>query len=183
MADTHVCADPKVDYRNWVPARRLKRVVRDIVASRPNGMVINGDLAWSDGRIADYRRFMTLLQPLAGAFPLVLGMGNHDRRDNLLAICEQSTEPVPEWIAAVVEQPPFRFVQLDSQIAPGQVGGEVGDEQLAWLERLLQSALTLRTILFVHHPGESSSEGCRDFKTLLDIAERHNCVQDDRHRP
>ena len=95
--------------------------------------------------------------------------------------CSRSANRVrsrcPEWIAAVVEQPPFRFVQLDSQIAPGQVGGEVGDEQLAWLERLLQSALTLRTILFVHHPGESSSEGCRDFKTLLDIAERHNCVQ------
>ena len=70
----------------------------------------------------------------------------------------------------MIDQPPFRFVALDSQLDPGEVGGAIGSEQLQWLESVLRYREPARTILFVHHPGESASEGCRDFGSLFDLA-------------
>ena len=169
VADTHIGENAAVARQGWPPAQRLERVVEEIKAVRPDGVVVNGDLAWSEGTCGDYGRFRQIVGPLIECAPLVLGVGNHDNRRNLLAVLSGLRDTKAEWLAAVVEQPPFRFVQLDSQGAPGEVGGEIGSEQLHWLERVLESEERLRTILFVHHPGESSSEGCRDFDALLDL--------------
>ena len=177
VADTHINADAGADYRGWRPAARLERIVREIAAAEPNGVLINGDISWSVGSTADYLRFQSIVRPVLESVPFVIGVGNHDRRDNMLAVLGNRKGPGPDWMAAVVHQPPFRFVQLDSQIDPQHVGGEIGDQQLEWLDQVLQAESTPRTILFVHHPGESTSAGCRDFDLLAGIAERHRCIE------
>ncbi len=144
---------------------------------RPCGVLVNGDLAWSSGRREDYERFLGIMHPLAEQAALVLAMGNHDERATLLDCLASRNGPTPQWLAAVVEQPPFRLVTLDSSIGTHAVGGEIGREQLAWLEELLVSEPCAQTVIFVHHPGESSSLGCRDFDDLIQLAQRQRCIQ------
>lgn len=175
VADTHVGADRSPASDRPDPAGRLRRVVAEILADRRCGAMVNGDLALSVGSEADYRRFREIVAPLAAAMPVVLGVGNHDDRGNLLAALSRSRDA--EWLASVVDQGPYRMVQLDSHLAPGHVGGEVGDEQLGWLEGLLRTGGQRRTIVSLHHPGESTSEGCRDFGKVAELASEHPSVE------
>ena len=144
---------------------------------RPCGVLVNGDLAWSSGRSEDYERFLDILHPLTDQAALVLALGNHDERSTLLDCLASRNRLTPRWLAAVVEQPPFRLVALDSSIGTHTVGGKIGCEQLAWLEELLVSEPCAQTVIFVHHPGESSSEGCSDFDDLIRLAQRQRCIQ------
>ena len=144
---------------------------------RPSGVLVNGDLAWSRGHSDDYERFLGTMEPLAEQSAVVLAMGNHDDRGNLLACLARRDGPAPLWLAAVVEQPPFRLIALDSSIDTESVGGEIGGEQLAWLDDELAAAPRASTIIFLHHPGESSSEGCRDFSDLARLVSSRQCVQ------
>ena len=144
---------------------------------RPCGVLVNGDLAWSFGHREDYERFLGIMHPLTEQAAVVLAVGNHDERGTLLDCLASRSGPTPRWLAAVVEQPPFRLVALDSSIDAHTVGGEIGCEQLAWLEELLVSEPRAQTVIFVHHPGASSSEGCSDFDDLLRLAQRQRCIQ------
>lgn len=170
LADTHLAADPKAEKFGLRPAEQLDRTVARILAARPCAAVVNGDLAWSSGQAGDYQRLADALRPMAARMPIVLGVGNHDRREGLLAVMAGRSRPAPDRLLAVVDQPPYRFVMLDSQGHPGQVGGKLGAIQLTWLKRVLQTQPNLKTLLFAHHPGESASEGCSDFDNLLLIA-------------
>ncbi len=177
LADTHICADVAACRNGFQPSVELERTVAQIQAVQPCGVLVNGDLAWSVGRVEDYQRFRAILQPLARQVPLVVSVGNHDHRGNMLACLAGRRGPPPRRMTAMVDQPPFRFVLLDSQIDSSTVAGEIGADQLAWLDRVLESGPSLRTIVFLHHPGESASEGCLDFGDLERLADRHQCVQ------
>lgn len=177
LADTHIAADEAIEHGGCRPAEQLTRIVGEILAARPGAALINGDLAWSQGHAADYRRFDALVRPLRTAMPLLLGIGNHDRRDALLSILDRGRQSAPPRLVSITDQPPFRLVVLDSQSSPKEVGGELGTVQLDWLDRVLRAGPSLRTVLFVHHPGESSSEGCRDFDSLTALARSHRNVQ------
>lgn len=144
---------------------------------QPSGVLVNGDLAWSLGHSDDYERFLDIMRPLAKRSAVVLAVGNHDDRGNLLACLANRGDPVPQWLGAVLEQPPFRLIALDSSIDAETVGGEIGSAQLAWLEDELEAKPCAPTIVFLHHPGESSSEGCSDFSDLIPLVERRHCVQ------
>ena len=176
LADTHVSGDAGAERNGWRPAQQVAQVVEEVAATRPDGVLVNGDLAWLEGAPDDYALFRTLLRPVS-KLPLVLGVGNHDCRENLLAQFGYRSDSPAEWLASVIDQPPNRFVMLDSQIAPGVVRGEIGCDQLGWLGSLLANAPRRRTIVFVHHPGESSSEGCRDFDALARLAQSCPGVQ------
>lgn len=177
LSDTHICGDTGAERHGYRPARQLEQTVAEIEEFRPCGVLVNGDLAWSLGQPQDYERFLGIVQPLTEQAALVLAMGNHDERSNLIACLGGRDGPVPHWLAAVVDQPPFRFVALDSSIGPRTVGGQIGSAQLNWLDEVLASEPEALTIIFVHHPGESTSQGCSDFFELVRLAQRQRCVQ------
>ncbi len=170
LADTHISGGPVAERAGRQPDTELQRVSREVSAVRPDGLVVNGDIAWKDGAAEDYRRFRDILSPALRGAPLVLGVGNHDRRANMLDAFDPELIAEPEWIAACVDLPPYCLIAVDSQLDPSVVGGEVGDSQMAWLEGALASSGARRAILFVHHPGDSLSEGCRDFERLAALA-------------
>ncbi|MDE0620379.1 MAG: metallophosphoesterase [Bryobacterales bacterium] len=176
-SDTHICGDAAASQRGFQPARQLERAVGEMRQFQPSGVLVNGDLAWSLGHSDDYERFFHIMHPLAKRAAVVLAVGNHDDRGNLLARLANRSDRAPQWLAAVVEQPPFRLVALDSSIDSQTVGGEIGRAQLAWLEGELEAEPRSLTIVFLHHPGESSSEGCSDFSDLVGLARRRKCVQ------
>lgn len=177
MADTHISGDRAAERAGRWPDVALRRVVGEIVAARASGTVVNGDLAWSAGEEADYDRFLSIMGPLLSRGPVVLGLGNHDHRGNLLQALSARQGPDPHRIAAVVDQPPFRLVMLDSLVDSSEIGGELGPGQLEWLDELLAGGPGLRTFVFVHHPGESASVGARDFPALERLVRRRACVQ------
>ncbi len=170
LSDTHIAADASAGRNGYRPARQLERIVSEVGAWAPSGVLVNGDLAWAEGAAGDYARLASLLQPLAKRAPLVLVPGNHDRRTTMLSLLGAVRWPGPARVTAVVEQPPLRLIALDSLAGRGQVGGRIGRAQLGWLESELSAAPHATAVLFVHHPGESSSEGCQDFGELEDVA-------------
>ncbi len=176
LSDTHIRTDNTAELNGFRPAQQLSQVVQEVLACRPDAVLINGDLAWSDGEPGDYQHLRDLLQPVSTLTPLVFSVGNHDRRDNLQATFT-GHHSTPVRLNAVVDQPPYRFIVLDSQISPLDVSGLLGTSQLHWLDRELDSEPSLLTLLFVHHPGESSSKGCKDFDSLLQLTEKHKQVQ------
>lgn len=176
-ADTHICGDADASQSGFQPARQLERAVSEMRQFGPSGVLVNGDLAWSLGQCVDYERLLGIMHPLAMQTALVLAVGNHDDRGNLLACLANRSDPAPQWLAAVVEQPPFRLIALDSSIDAQTVGGEIGGAQLAWLEDELEAEPRAPTIIFLHHPGESSSEGCSDFSDLVRLVQPRRCVQ------
>lgn len=177
LADTHVAGSEPAAGRGGSAAARLRRVVAEVLDSGPYPAVVNGDLACSRGEAEDYSRFLEIVEPLAAGPGLVLSVGNHDHRNNLLKALGEPAVPVSARLAATVSQGPYRFILLDSLVGTGEVGGEIGNGQLEWLEGSLSGSPSQQTFLFVHHPGRSASKGCADFDALADIAERHGCVQ------
>src|SRR5262245_19808397 len=80
LSDTHIPADPANGHRGFKPIDNLQRVLRDVVAARPSGVIINGDAARLEGKPEDYAMLKTLLEPAAAVAPVFIGLGNHDNR-------------------------------------------------------------------------------------------------------
>src|SRR5438445_8066472 len=88
LSDTHVPADPKNEYRKFLPWENLQAVVPQVIESRPEGVILNGDVARLTGELADYEAGKQLLAPLAERAPGYIGLGNHDDRDNFFKLVD-----------------------------------------------------------------------------------------------
>ncbi len=176
LADPHISVDPSAKVRDQHPRVELARIVAEVCSSNPDATLVNGDIAWYDGDRGDYEQFAISIAPIRNAMPLLLGVGNHDARDRFLEMADIRLGSAPARINAVFDQAPFRFVVVDSQKHPKEVGGEIGREQLDWLGAVLSERDAI-TLVFVHHPGQSSSEGCVDFDDLLELAATHKSVK------
>src|SRR5688572_26918978 len=83
LSDTHVAGDRErgKDPRGFDPWENLKRVVPEIIAGSPRGVIVNGDAASREGLAEDYQELQGLLEPLSRAAPIYIGLGNHDHRE------------------------------------------------------------------------------------------------------
>jgi len=115
----------------------------------PDLVVITGDLV-DHGEAEEYDHFRVLLAPLH--MPVLVIPGNHDAREPLrAAFAGNGHLPADGFLQFVVEDSPLRIVALDT-LVPGEVGGELCEERLAWLARALASAPERPTVLLMHHP-------------------------------
>src|SRR5258708_10695138 len=55
------------------------------------------------------------------------------------------------FLLYTVEEWPVRLIGLDTQV-PGQPGGRLCAERLAWLDARLREAAARLTLVFMHHP-------------------------------
>src|SRR5690606_25576581 len=94
-------------------------------------------------------------QPLSEAgLPLHLTMGNHDDRAPLyqaLAAQRPSDPPVDSKHVSVIESPHANWFLLDSLYQVNVVTGELGAEQLAWIEKELDARQDKPAIVMAHH--------------------------------
>lgn len=142
----------------------LARCVRDILAldPLPAQAVCLGDISNFWGYAADYAAAAALLRPLADAgIGLVLGLGNHDHRENFLRqwpACA-ARSPVAGRIVSKVAFPHADLLLLDSLNAEPLVPGgemrlgEIGKEQMDWLMATLDRA-TRPVFVAMHHKPE-----------------------------
>lgn len=122
---------------------------------RPAAVVINGDLALNSGLPDDYTHFAKLIAPLHEAgIPVHLSMGNHDDRDvfyQVLTAEKPATAAVASKHVGVVQTARANLFLLDSLKARMVAQGLLGDEQLAWLAKALDTHANKPALVFAHH--------------------------------
>src|SRR5204863_8941515 len=117
LSDTNIPADAENQYRGFFPSQNLKKIVPEVAASRPEGVIIDGDAARLTGEVADYEAFKHLLAPLAGQTPVYIGLGNHDDRDHFFKVFDNPSgtrQKIAGKHVLVIERSSLRFIILDS---------------------------------------------------------------------
>ena len=160
LSDIHIAADPRKVAHTVNMTNNLKKVTEEVMAwpQLPGTVFINGDLAFNDGRKADYAAVLGLVRPLREAgLPLHLGMGNHDDRDNFWNVLRASktVQPrLPGRQAAIVSTGAANWFVLDSLIQTRVTPGLLGEAQRAWLAGALDANSSKPALIIIHHqPG------------------------------
>lgn len=178
FSDTHIAADPKAIARETCMADNLKRCVAQALnqKEKPFGVLVNGDLAYLDGQAGDYSTFVDLMQPLRDAgLPVHLTLGNHDNREVCVASCTsldlalvEEKKPVEKKQVSVVSSARIHWVLLDSLDKINNTPGNLGEAQLAWLDRTIAALNDKPTIVMVHHDPQREVPEGKKFTGLLD---------------
>lgn len=152
ITDTHISTPGSVNDRYFRTPEHLERAVAHLnrLAPRPDVVLATGDLV-ERGEPEEYARLRAILDRLA--MPLYVIPGNHDSREHLArAFADRGYLPTRgEFLHYTVEEWPVRLVGLDTQV-PGQPGGALCPERLAWLDARLGEAPARPTLVFMHHP-------------------------------
>lgn len=182
VSDPHIVAPGALLYGRVDTASMLARAVADLnrLDPRPDIVVITGDLV-DKGEPAEYEHLRRLLAPLA--MPVFVIPGNHDAREPLrAAFAGDGYLPQAGFLHYVVEDWPVRLVALDTHI-PGEGGGELCAERLAWLDRTLAAAPQRPTLVMMHHPPFATGiermdrAGLRGSDALAAVIARHPHVE------
>ena len=172
LADMHIRGD-----RPWYSEDLFRSLVGEVLAHRPlpRRCVVLGDVAYIFGRAKDYELAAKLLKPLEDAgIEVVLGMGNHDRRETFFAQFPRyvETTKVPGRVVSEVALNGVDILVLDSLRRPdegkGVVSGEVGGGQMEWLVEDLRRR-TRPVIVCAHHSP-------RELKEIVAPLESNSCV-------
>jgi Icc protein len=180
LSDTHIPADPKNGYRNFLPTENLKSIVTQVLAAQPEAIILNGDAARTTGELADYAVVKELLAPLAAEHPIYFTLGNHDDRDNFHKVFDHpagAVQDVKEKHVLVVEHPALRFVLLDSLLHVSKTPGFLGKAQRDWLAQHLEKSDARATVLFVHHTLGDGDTDLLDAERLFRIIKPHKKVK------
>jgi 3',5'-cyclic-AMP phosphodiesterase len=154
MSDTHIPADRLPGARGYDACRQLSCAVPGVVASRPDGLIVTGDLARHEGEVADYEVFLELIEPIRDEMPAFLALGNHDNRDNFYTAVTElkgAVQPVDEKHVSVIEHKHLRIVLLDSLLYVRRRGGLLGKAQREWLSAYLAAHVDRPVVLMLHH--------------------------------
>jgi Icc protein len=130
------------------PVAGLHRAVEGVRALRPapEAVLVTGDLA--DNRAdAEYEQVRELLDSLG--LPCFVLPGNHDDRATLRRHFDVPGEGDAP-IHYAVDAGSLRLIALDTQV-PGEDHGQLGGDQLAWLDSTLAAAPDAATVLAMHH--------------------------------
>ena len=180
LSDTHIPANHEEAYRGFKPVENLKKVVAEVVAAKPEGALICGDLARLEGLTADYAMLKSLVAPVTEKMPLALTLGNHDDRKNFVGSfggAQPGRQSVQGKHVVVVEGPVVRFVMLDSMLHPNVTPGQLGRNQRGWLAEFLKTSSDKPTLIVVHHTLDDGDGSLVDFEKLFEIVKPHRKVK------
>jgi 3',5'-cyclic AMP phosphodiesterase CpdA len=153
LTDLHVRpvgqAANRVSETNMFTERAFRAVAR--FNPRPDVVVITGDLTEA-GLDAEYANLATLIRKFL-PMPVFVIPGNHDRRSGFREGLRHlpGVTSDPHYVQYSVDDYPVRLVMLDT-VVPGAGHGELGAEQLEFLDRSLAAAPDKPTIIGMHHP-------------------------------
>lgn len=178
LSDLHIRPEGRTPPGRRDTSETLAAAVADLrnPAIRPDAVLLTGDLT-EDGLAEEYGLLRELLSPLT--CPVFLMPGNHDRREQMRAAFPdhgylgEGDGP----IHYAIEDFPVRLIALDSMV-PGQSGGRLGAEQIAWLDGCLGEQPDRTTIVALHHPPFPSGVfGLEDSEVLAAVIRRHPQIE------
>jgi 3',5'-cyclic AMP phosphodiesterase CpdA len=183
ITDTHISTPGSVNDRYFRTPEHLERAVAHLnrLVPRPDVVLATGDLV-ERGEPEEYARLRAILDRLA--MPLYVIPGNHDSREHLArAFADRGyLRTRGEFLHYTVEEWPVRLVGLDTQV-PGQPGGALCPERLAWLDARLGEAPARPTLVFMHHPpfvtglAAMDGMGLEGKEALAAVIRRHPQVE------
>ncbi len=179
-ADTHMPYDPRNEYRGFRPYDNMGKLVSDILAAKPEGGVITGDLARLEGFPGDYANLKRFIDPLSKEMPICMALGNHDNRKNFLKYFSDlkvNRQDVSGKYVLVVEHPQARFIILDSLMYVNKVAGFLGKNQRQWITEYLNSVDDRPVLFFVHHTLSDNDGDLLDVERLFRIIKPINKVK------
>lgn len=192
ISDTHVQAPGGELDRNYDTAGQLEKAVRHLNAlpQQPDVVLLTGDCVDAGGD-EEYVRLRAILAPLAA--PVYVIPGNHDEREAMRrAFAPDGYLPRAGFLQYVLDDWPVRLIGLDTNV-PGDSGGRLCEERLAWLDARLAEAPAKPTVLFLHHPpfrtglALMDTMGLKNPDDLARVVARHgqvrHLVSGHMHRP
>jgi len=164
LSDPHICAPGQLLFGRADTSASLDQAVERLngLAIPPDLVVVTGDLT-DRGTPEEYAEFRRVMAPLD--CPYIVIPGNHDRRDAMRAAFPDLPRTGPLHYS--IEDFPIRLLCLDSLIE-GSGRGEIGAEQLRWLDRTLNAAPGRPTVVALHHPPFSTGISHVDAVGLAD---------------
>jgi Icc protein len=165
LSDPHIGAD-------WGPGESVAKLAATVAAVRelepsPDAVLITGDLA-DHAADAEYEQVRELVSRIEA--PLYVLPGNHDDRAGL-----RGQFAVPGSGAGLVQYAvdlgPLRLLVLDT-VRPGEDGGELDAERLAWLQATLAEAPETPAVVALHHPPLTTGIAAIDEIGLLPADQR-----------
>ena len=179
VTDPHIKAGGRLAYGRVDSADKLARCVAHLNAMtrRPDLVLLTGDLV-DGGRPEEYAVLRRLIGPLA--MPIYAIPGNHDEREAFRAAFADHDYLPSEgaFLHYVIEDYPLRLIGLDT-VVPGEPGGAMCAERLAWLEARLAEDSARPTVIFMHHPpfltglANMDMQNCKGGEALGRLIERH----------
>ena len=178
LTDTHLCQAKGGTLLGLDTDQSLQAVIELVQDERPaiDLLLGTGDLA-DDGAREAYDRLQDYFEEIpCDSFWLP---GNHDDRGKMEAVANSATRLCKE-----IRVSRWQILMLDSQI-PAEVGGELGQAELALLEQMLLSARDegLHTLVCLHH--QPVAIGCAwldeqmvaDADAFFDVLDRYPGVR------
>jgi 3',5'-cyclic AMP phosphodiesterase CpdA len=153
LSDLHLTAPGKLVHGidSWGNVEQTLARIRRL-SEKPAWVVVSGDLS-EDGSAQSYEVLNGVVRDLeADGIPVLLALGNHDARGTFrqVVLGETGNDDAQPWCFSR-QINGVRVIVLDSVI-PGETGGALGETQLAWLERELNTATSGGTLIVLHHP-------------------------------
>lgn len=166
ITDLHLMADPCAELKDVCTRTSLLSVLE--VLRRDFGsaerLILTGDLAHDELR----ETYEALRELLADWWPkLRLIPGNHDNREFMRQVFGDQITVMDDRNVFVDSVGGWRLIGLDSHL-PGEVRGQLGESQLAWLARELTAEPRQPTAIFLHHPPLCVGTGWLDGINLED---------------
>ena len=178
ITDTHLKRDPGGKLVGMDTDDSLNHVVDLVRRERERVDLVLGTGDISDhGSAEAYLRAGEIFSSLGA--PVAWLAGNHDCADTMAQVLGGS-----EGLERAVNGGHWVLVLLNSQV-PGEVGGELGADELAWLESCLQQAGAngQHCLVCLHHqPVPMGSDWIdeqmvADHETFFEVLDRHSCVR------
>lgn len=177
ISDTHIASGDSVNDVNEKHFGKLsnysgvlwEQCVRDIKARNINLAIILGDLSDSASE-RQYQWLRRSLLPAFGDIPYLACIGNHDKYLKNAGLGERG------FLKYVANRPETRasfnilghqLVLIDS-CRQDKNWGQIGDEQMSWVEEQLKESAGRPSFLFLHHPcnGFDVWFGTKDFRNF-----------------
>jgi len=162
ITDTHLYADPARRYYDVDTDATLREVLARIAADEGSAdlMLVTGDLV-HDESAQGYARLRGYLAALG--LPVYCLPGNHDD----VAIMRRVLTGDGVSCEDRVCRQGWQLILLNSTV-PGEVGGRLGEGELARLAACLQSRPDLHALVCLHHPPLPSGCAWLDEGLILD---------------
>ena len=132
------------------PQGSLERCLKELAEERPDLLLITGDMC-HEGTAADYDGLRETIEKHLPGVPVLASLGNHDVRDAFRKGFLGDTYGGDHPYCDMLELGGFRFISIDSAYEK-KLTGNVGDDQLDWLEKAVLPHAPKGNVLLTHHP-------------------------------